>query len=236
MRRGAFLAACFVLPLLGGGEARAANECDGLDVCVSVPGPWVAVPAAPRTGLSTVHYRMTCPRRAIVGGLDANLGDRALDVGFLGLLGSPVNPGITTKRSVVFVVTSALGRATSFRPFVGCIPTSGGGGRQNTSVVVATPLAVRAGPPVRRVRTLPVRPGAGIRATVRCARGERLVSVSHALAFRVGRRPVAAILGGVTTTVRRRAGVAVVGARRARAIARRVRVEVQVHTVCARGR
>jgi hypothetical protein len=213
------------------GEARAARECRGLDVCISVPGPWVAVPAAPPGGSRTVYYRLSCPRRTIVGGLDAVLGDRSLDVRFLGRMGSPVNPGITTSQSAVFVATYARGRVTYFRPFLGCIPTSGGGGRETTSVD-ASPRPV---PPIRRVRTLRVRAGGPGRLAFGCARGERLVDSSHAVAFRMRAAPRASILTGATATHRQRAGRVDVRARRTGAVPPRVRVEVQVHALCARG-
>jgi hypothetical protein len=213
------------------GEARAAGECEGLDVCISVPGPWVAVPAAPPGGSRTVYYRLSCPRRTIVGGLDAVLGDRSLEVRFLGRMGSPVNPGITTSQSAVFVATYARARVTYFRPFLGCVPTSGGGGRETTSVD-ASP---RPAPPIRRVRTFRVRAAGPGRLAFGCARGERLVDSSHAVAFRMRQAPSASILTGATATRRRSARRVDVRARRTGAVPLRVRVEVQVHAVCARG-
>jgi hypothetical protein len=214
------------------GTARAAGECEGLDVCISVPGPWVAVPAAPRGSVSTVHYRLSCPRRSVVGGLDAIRGDRSLEVRFLGRLGSPVNPGITTSQSAVFVATHARGRTTYFRPFLGCIPTSGGGGRDTTSVDASAPRPL---PTLRRVRTLRVRPGAPARLAFGCRRGERLVGSSHAVAFRMGSAPSLPILTGATATSRRRGARVEVRAGRSSAVPARVRVEVQVHALCARG-
>jgi hypothetical protein len=214
-----------------GGEARAADECEGLDICISVPGPWVAVPAAPPGRTTTVYYRLSCPRRSVVGGLDAVRGDRSLDVRFLGRLGSPVNPGITTSQAAVFVVTYARRRVTYFRPFLGCIPTSGGGGRETTSVD-ATP---RPAPPIRRVRTLHVRASGPGRLAFGCARAERLVDSSHAVAFRMPFAPTLAILTGVRAVRVQRDGRVEAGARRTGAVPRRVRVEVQVHAICARG-
>jgi hypothetical protein len=212
-------------------EARAANECRGLDICISVPGPWVAVPGAPPGGSRTVYYRLSCPRRSVVGGLDAVRGDRALEVRFLGRLGSPVNPGITTSQSAVFVATYARARVTYFRPFLGCIPTSGGGGRETTSVDAAP----RPAPPVRRVRTLRVRAAGPGRLAFGCARGERLVDSSHALAFRMRSAPTASILTGASAVLRTRGDRVEVRARRTGAVPVRVRVEVQVHALCARG-
>ena len=107
--------------------SAATRECNGLQVCVPVAGPWVVVPAggAQRT---TAQFELNCPRGYIVGGLDAELSVKAIDVSFAGTLGSPVNPGITTSGTVVFSATYVGGdaRATaSMRPHIGCIPASG---------------------------------------------------------------------------------------------------------------
>ena len=86
---------------------------------------------------------MKCPQGSIVGGVDARLTHRAVDMSFSGLLGSPVNPGITTTDEVVFTgtYTGGTSRPTGFRPFIGCVPTAGGG---------RIPTAVRAPPPSSR--------------------------------------------------------------------------------------
>jgi hypothetical protein len=225
------LAAILALPLLAAGGAGATNECDGLDVCISARGPWVAVPAARDGRLQTVYYRLSCPRRAVVGGLDAVLGDRSLDVRFLGALGSPVNPGITTGRHAVFVATYAGRRPTSFRPLIGCIPTSGGGGG-TTFLAAAAPRRL---PPVRRVRTLRVLPRGPRRLVVRCRVGERLVSSSHAVGFRTAREPAASLLADATAARREQGRSVSVRARRGGSVPASVRVEVQVHAICARG-
>jgi hypothetical protein len=237
MKRVLALAALLLLAPGTAEEARATDECRGLDVCISVPGPWVAVPPASFRQASIVHYQLSCPRRSIVGGLDAVLSDRTLDLKFLGSLGSPVNPGITTGQSVVFVATYARQRPTSFRPFLGCIPQSGGGGRGTTVYAPASrrTSAVRPRPPERRVRTLLVRPGASRRLVARCAPGERLVGSSHAVAFRRPRAPGAEMIGGVRVERRVQDGRVEVSARRSVGVPRRTRVEVQVHLLCARG-
>jgi hypothetical protein len=237
VRRVLALAALLLLAPGTAEEARATDECRGLDVCISVPGPWVAVPRASFRQASTVHYQLSCPRRSVVGGLDAVLSDRTLDLKFLGSLGSPVNPGITTGQSVVFVATYARRRPTSFRPFLGCIPQSGGGGRGTTVYAPGsrTTSAVRPRPPERRVRTLLVRPGAPRRLVARCASGERLVGSSHAVAFRRPRAPGAEIMAGVRVDRRVLDGRVEVSATRSGAVPRGTRVEVQVHLLCARG-
>lgn len=210
------------------GAARATDECNGLDVCISVPGPWVVVPGSPSGRARTVEYQLSCPTGSIVGGLDAVLGDRGLSVRFLGTLGSPVNPGITTARSVVFVATYARRAATSFRPLLGCIPTEGGGGRSTTAVPQVRP-------PERRVRTALVPEGTARRASAVCRAGERLVGSSYALAFRGRREPTPAALGGLSASLRERGRAAVATARRTAAVPSARRVEVQVHAFCARG-
>ena len=48
---------------------------------------------------------MKCPEGSIVAGVDARLTNRAVDMSFSGLLGSPVNPGVTTTSEVVFTGT-----------------------------------------------------------------------------------------------------------------------------------
>ena len=55
MKAALVAAAVLVLVALAGpGAARATNECRGLDVCIRVPGPWVAVPGAPPGAASSV--------------------------------------------------------------------------------------------------------------------------------------------------------------------------------------
>lgn len=210
-------------------DALATNECDGLDVCISVPGPWVVVPGSSSGRFVNVEYQLACPRGTIAGGLDAVLGHRALSVQFLGRLGSPVNPGITTERAVVFVASQARRSPTVFRPVLGCIPT-GGGGRSTTA---ARPAPAR--PPARLVRSVRVRPGAAATLALGCRPGERLVASSHAVAFRGRRRPAATALAAMTVVRREQGGVVEIRAVRGAGVPRRASVEVQVHAICARG-
>lgn len=211
--------------------AGGANECDGLMVCVPVAGPWVVVPAATGSQRERVEWQMTCPQGHVAAGLDARLSVRPIDVGFIGTLGSPVNPGISTSRSVVFLGTY-VGRtdsAPTFKPFVGCIPLAGGGSRIPTSV-----SQLRPGRPVtRRVKTVRVRPGTTT-VVQRCARGERLVGGSHAFAFATRTPPSASLVGGIAGA--ERVGAATVSVRvTGDAELAGVRALVQVHALCARG-
>ena len=210
-------------------SAGGANECDGLMVCVRVAGPWVVVPTGGGVPRPQVEYQLTCPRGHVVGGLDARLSDRAIDVSFGGALGSPVNPGITTSRSAVFVATyvGASARTPSFKPFIGCMPAAGGGARVPTSVTAFRPGR----PTVRRVKTVRVRPGE-ITVRQRCAARERLVAASHALGFSTRTPPSASLVASLSAGQAVR-GSEVVVTVRADAEVGDVRAVVQVHAVCA---
>ena len=219
---------CAIVALtVGAGEARATNECRGLMVCVPVAGPWVVVPASTRR----VEYEVACPRRYVVGGLDAELTDRAIDVTFPGTLGSPVNPGITTSTTALFraLYTGARPRTTTFRPHIGCIPPAGGGGSPPALVNFAVYPPGR--PTVRRVRTVAL--GAGVRRVRHaCARGERLLAASHAIGFFTRVPPAGAIVAAVTSSRSVRAGRVAVRVEVA-PVARNARAVVQVHALCA---
>jgi hypothetical protein len=103
------------------------------------------------------------------------------DVGFVGSLGSPVNPGITTSKEAVFLGRLVRGRdpAASFRPHIGCVPASGGGQRTPTAYHTFKPGK----PTVRHVTQIAVRPGRTRHYLGRCARGEQLVAATHAIGF-----------------------------------------------------
>lgn len=213
--------------------AGATNECRGLDVCVKVRGPWVVVPAELGASRSGVQFQLSCPRGFLAGGLDAELSDRAIDLDFFGLLGSPVGPGTTTSRAVVFrgVYTGSTARTPTYRPHLGCIPTGGGGsGPVPYRKLQAFPPGQ---PTIRRVRTVRLRPGI-VRAVSACAAGERLMSGWHAIGFYTATAPSAALVHSVSAVrgvranrveVRVRSGVEVTG----------VRAIVQVGAVCGGG-
>jgi hypothetical protein len=228
--RAAVLAAAIVSALaFGAGSAGAARECNGLQVCVPVAGPWVVVPTSSAVPRPQVEFQLSCPRRYVVGGVDAELSLRAIDVSFLGRMGSPVNPGITTARSVVFVASYAGSRTNgaTFRPHVGCMPASGGGARIPTSAGAFQPGE----PLARRVRTVRVRPGSTT-VVARCSARERLVRATYAFGFFTRRPPSSSLVGSVSgeqavtgrsVTVRVQGDAELGG----------VRAVVQVQAVCA---
>ena len=235
MRRLAAALALGIAVLAAGGVERAAgatSECRGLMICVPIAGPWVVASTAQTVPRQRAEYQLTCPKGYIVGGLDAELSDRMIDVGFLATLGSPVNPGISTARSVV-VLGTYVGRGTpaaSFRPHIGCIPASGGGGvRIRTS---ATAIFHPGEPTVRRVRTVDVSPGR-TQLTQACGRGERLVSASQAVGFFTPAPPSPAQAAAVRTSLSVGGGSVVVSVRAGAALGE-ARTVVQVGAVCAR--
>jgi hypothetical protein len=223
--------ASVVAAALSGQASAATRECEGLQVCVQVPGPWVAVPVGSGAPRPRVEFQLSCPEGHVVGGIDVEVSDPAIDVAFLGKSGSPVNPGITTARAAVFVATyvGASSSAPSFRPHLGCIP-GGGGDRVPTALVAVFPVGT---PTVRRVTDVRLRPQRTSTITRRCARSEQLVGGSHAIGFFTARPPDPALVGMVTARLlmSRDAAAAVV---RTGALGS-ARVIVQVGAVCAKG-
>lgn len=219
----------------GAAPAHATNECRGLQVCVHVAGPWVAVPAPAGVPRPRVEYQLSCPRGYIVGGLDAERSDRDIDISFVGKLGSPVNPGVSTSRAAVFVATYAGRAATAvtFRPHIGCIPSSGGGGGPVPYLVAAAAAPLQT--TIRRVTTLHVRVGSTQRAVRACAAGERLVAGAHAIGFYTLRPPSAAIVSAVRARQQFSADRIAVTVRSTFAVSG-VRAVVQVSAVCGGGR
>jgi hypothetical protein len=205
MRLAASIAGAVCCSLLAVGTASGATrECKGLQVCVPVAGPWVL--ATPER----TEFQLDCPKRFIVGGLDAELSRRAIEIGFVGGLGSPVNPGITTTGSAVFLgrFVGTNGIAT-FRPHIGCVPASGSGQR--------TPTAYRAfkpgTPTTRVVKQLVVLPSLTLRVSAHCPAGRRLLEATHAIGFYGDRPPTVGVVQSVHVTQTVRNGIVRVSAR-----------------------
>ena len=231
---GVLVASAAALAVLAAPSALAADECRGLPVCIPVAGPWVVVPPGDADArFPQRSWRMKCPEGSIVAGVDARLTHRALDMTFSGLLGSPVNPGITTRDEVVFTGTYTGGawRPTGFRPFVGCVPTAGGG---RIPTAVHAPAAVKPGNPTRlRVRSVSfVNSVAAI--SHGCSRSERLISSTHAVALRSPKEPSVSQLAGVRSELALRGGRLVASATLSGA-ARGLRAKLQIQAVCTRG-
>lgn len=215
MKRLALLA--MLAGLAAAPAAHATNECRGLMVCVPVAGPWVLAPSSARA-----EFDLACPRRYVVAGLDAELTTRGIDIGFVGALGSPVNPGITTSRDAVFLGQLVRGPspAASFRPHIGCVPAQGGGGRAPTAHDAFAP-----GKPVDR-RVLELSAAHDRVVTARCPKAERLAAATHAIGFYSSAPPTPALARGIRVTQRVRNGVVRL------AIASTVAATVQLDLLC----
>ena len=216
---GAVVCAAFAVTV---SAAAATSECRGLQVCVPVAGPWVVATQA------GTEFQLDCPKRFIVGGLDAELSSRAVDIGFVGGLGSPVNPGITTTGSAVFLgrFVGVSGVAT-FRPHIGCVPSSGGGQRTPTAY-----HAFKPGKPTARVeKQLTVLPGLTMSLVARCPADARLVRSTFAVGFYTDAPPPARVVNSVRVKQVVRSGNVHVSARGGMEIPERT--IVQVDLVCA---
>lgn len=159
----------------------ATNECRGIQSCIPVMGPWVVVPAR-----GQVQFLLSCPQgRSVVGGLDAQVTSRDVRVGFDARLGAPVSPGVSTTRYAVFTAVSTARKPQAFQPFLGCVPTQGGGGRSTVSAAVTPP-----GPSLEyRANIAVVSPGTVRFARAACRSTEKLVGSWQALAFRTKKPP-----------------------------------------------
>jgi hypothetical protein len=121
----------------------------------------------------------------VVGGLDAVVTSRDVRIEFVGRLGAPVQPGVTTTRYAMFRAVSLSGKVQVFQPLLGCVPLQGGGGRSTVSASVSPP-----GPSLElRSRIKVLAPGSVGFAKVSCRAAERLVGSWHALAFRTKKPP-----------------------------------------------
>jgi hypothetical protein len=227
VRRLVIAGAAVCAALAAAAPAGATNECRGLMVCVPVTGPWVLTPANEQ-----VEFQLSCPKRFIVGGLDAELTARSIDVAFIGGLGSPVNPGVTTTTDAVFIgrFVGTRAAAASFRPHIGCVPSNGSGQR--------VPTAYHAFPPgkptIRIVKELSLAAGATRKITLGCAPRDRLTSATHAVAFYMPQPPTAELAQAIKVTRTVHSGRVQVTARATNNLGG-IRAVVQVDLVCAVG-
>jgi hypothetical protein len=208
--------------------AGATNECKGFQVCVPIAGPWVLSAARTET-----QWQLACPAGGfVVGGLDAELTNRALDLVFRATLGSPVNPGISTSTTADFLGRLSTGRdpAASFRPHVGCIPATGGGSRVPTARRVFPPGR----PTVVRASEVALRAGTTRSVSRSCKAGEELVAASHAVGFYGAKPPTRALASAVHVTGRAANGTVTLVLRTGRAVAG-TRTVVQLDLTCASG-
>jgi hypothetical protein len=131
------------------------------------------------------------------------------------------------------IYTGGEPKATSFQPFVGCIPTSGGGGRGETSVKRVSAF-VPAKPIDRRVIQRRLVSGGSVRVVAGCPAGARLLGAEHAYAFRSDVEPGSTLVGSVkirrTISGRTVSAVATVSP----SVPRALPVLLQLHALCTK--
>ena len=232
MRLKPFLVLCLAALSVGAvaAPARAADECKGLRVCLPVTGPWVVV------STQGADWELACPlARYVIGGTDARVAANDVDVSFRGEIGSPVGPGVTTLRSLDFHgVRARAGVGTSsFQPFLGCIPSNGGGGRALTGVT-GNGFGLKPSRPVFSivVAARVVRRSQTVRAA--CPAPARLVGATHAVGFDQVPPPTSTQRAAVSVTHTVVAGVVV--ARVTSTASAGPRALVQVRALCTRAR
>ena len=234
MRRPVLLAAAVLaVSASGAGAAPAAGECRGLPVCLPVSGPWVVIPAATPSRPARVEYELRCPLSGyIVAGADARLADPDIDVFLRGETGSPVSPGVTTSRAVLFssVYVGERRAPTTFKPFIGCVPTSGGGGRALTGAAAVPPTR----PVTRRAVQRRVPAGGRVDIVTACRGRETLVGASHAVGFRSVAPPAREVIDTLRVEQRVSGSRAAVTATASRALPTRFTAVVQVIAHCRR--
>jgi hypothetical protein len=212
------------------GGAADAGECKGLRTCIPVIGPWVAIPA-PGGLATTTSWKLICPQ-GIVGGVDARASEDAVAVEFPGILGSPINPGITTAGSLVFrgTYSGRAARPTSYQPFIGCIPTPGGGPRTRVSFNPAA--AIKPGQPITtRIKSFNVEPGVLGRATLSCKPTEHLLAGAHSVGLYTQGPPTKVQIAAVHVIRVQRGNQVLVSA--TSKLLGHIRAVVQVQAVCA---
>jgi hypothetical protein len=202
----------------------AADECNGIQRCIPVEGPWVAVPS---TGEAI--FMLECPQGSgTIAGTDGLASSQDIHATFDGLLGSPVAFGRTTNSTALFRAVSAHHRPGAFKPFAGCIPSPQS--VHNTLAAKATPV----GPPLDlRAKLFKLVPGGQRTVSVACGKGEVLVDSWSARAFTTANPPspgLATAIGLQSRIVGRRAVLAITTSE---ALPASAGAEVQLGVRCA---
>jgi hypothetical protein len=233
VRRLLLLAALVVVAAVpSAGAQNPPRVCEGLTICSPVAGPWVIVPGPnPPLRVGSAVWELGCPN-GFVGGLDARPANPWVEVTFPGNMGSPVNPGITTRQSTIFNATSVgpVGRPSSFIPFVGCIPAEGGPRTPTGVRSTAVPEQLRS-PIERRVRVVEVRQKR-VRAGLTCGKSRRLAGYQASAGIYSALHPTPRQLEQVhltTELIKERIWITVTRGK----LAPRLSVQVQIHALCA---
>jgi hypothetical protein len=151
------------------------HQCTKVKDCVTVTGPWVAVPAQGEVG-----FLLECPKRkGVIAGFDALASSADVRVSWDAKLGAPVRAGTSTISVGFFRAESASGRQGVFQPVLGCVPPPKQATRQTASARVTHP-----GAPLDRWQTMvSLKPGTRTGARTCGKKGEHPIDGWSAVAF-----------------------------------------------------
>jgi hypothetical protein len=112
------------------------TPCKGIRDCITVPGPWVAVPAQ-----GEASFLLECPKRqGTIGGVDALASSADVHLSWDARAAVPLKSGTTTGSIMFFRAGSAHARPGSFQPTLGCIPPPKTNPRSTLSARVTHPV------------------------------------------------------------------------------------------------
>ena len=211
--------------------APKAVPCKGQKQCITVNGPWVAVPAR---GEAT--FLLECPKRqGTVGGVDVLASSADVRVSWEG--GVPSAPirggGTTTGPYLLFHAVSAGGEPGLMQPWIGCLPNPPANPRSTTSARVVA--VTKPGKALDLWQTLlALHPGHQTASRACGKAGERLLSGWQATAFKVDEAPSPALAARVHAALALGDVRVAVSVQTASGIPAGASPEVQVGAVCAR--
>jgi hypothetical protein len=205
-----------------------ANPCKGVKNCVTVGGPWVAVPSS-----GEANFLMECPKRSgTIGGIDALATSADVRVVWEGNVGSPVRPGTTTTFLAYFHAYSTLGHDGLFQPYIGCIPSPKVNPRSTVSARIARP-----GPSgLDHWQTLVDIKGGTTQKVIRgCGgKGEHLLDAWQSVAFAASTAPSPELANKVHVTLTIAHGAVVASIRTDAGMPAVAQPKVQIGAVCAK--
>ena len=204
-----------------------ANPCKGVKNCVTVGGPWVAVPPS-----GEANYLMECPKRSgVIGGIDALATSADVRVVWEGNVGSPVRPGTTPTFLAFFHAYSARGHDGLFQPYIGCIPSPKVNPRSTVSARITRPAPAG----LDHWETLvDVKAGTTQKVVRGCGKGERLLDAWHAVAFGATDAPSPTLASKVHVTLTTSRGAVVASIQTDAGMPAIAQPEVQIGAVCAK--
>jgi hypothetical protein len=205
-------------------RAAAAKECNGVQRCIPVEGPWVAVPAD-----GEVEYELMCPKgQGVVAGTDGLASSIDVHVSFDGILGAPIAYGRTTNSAMLFRGVSGRHRPGSFKPFIGCIPTPSS--VRNTVAAPRSPV----GPPLKlKSRLVGLSGGSEKVVTIACPAGDSLVDSWSTPAFETSKAPNPALAAAITARTTISGRMAKVAISTSEALPAGSHAELQIGVRCA---